>query len=144
MVRSSPRARAGFSRLAASPCPACPPAPIMVCASSMNRMMGVGDDLHFFDQALQAILEFALDARARLQQRQVERAQGDVLAAPGARRRAAMRSGESFDDRRLADARFAHQDRIVLPPAGQDVDHLADFEIAAQHRIDLALPWRAR
>ena len=28
MVRSSPRASAGFSRLAASPCPAGPPAPI--------------------------------------------------------------------------------------------------------------------
>ena len=44
MVRSSPRASAGFNRLAASPWPACPPAPIMVWASSMNRMMGVGDD----------------------------------------------------------------------------------------------------
>ena len=44
MVRSSPRARAGFSRLAASFCPAWPPAPIMVCASSMNRMIGCGDD----------------------------------------------------------------------------------------------------
>ena len=42
MVRSSPRASAGLSRLAASFWPACPPAPIMVWASSMNRMMGVG------------------------------------------------------------------------------------------------------
>ncbi len=42
MVRSSPRARAGFSRLAASLCPAAPPAPISVCASSMNRMIGRG------------------------------------------------------------------------------------------------------
>ena len=44
MVRSSPRARAGFRRLAASFWPAWPPAPIMVCASSMKRMMGFGDD----------------------------------------------------------------------------------------------------
>ena len=42
MVRSSPRASAGFSRLAASFCPAAPPAPIRVCASSMNRMIGRG------------------------------------------------------------------------------------------------------
>ncbi len=42
MVRNSPRASAGLSRLAASFWPACPPAPIMVWASSMNRMMGVG------------------------------------------------------------------------------------------------------
>ena len=43
MVRKVPRASAGFSRLAASPVPAAPPAPISVCASSMNRMIGVGE-----------------------------------------------------------------------------------------------------
>ena len=43
MVRSSPRASAGFSKLAASPCPAGPPAPIRVCASSMKRMTGCGE-----------------------------------------------------------------------------------------------------
>ena len=45
MVRSSPRARAGLSRLAASPWPAAPPAPIIVWASSMNRMIGMGEAL---------------------------------------------------------------------------------------------------
>ena len=45
IVRSSPRARAGLSRLAASLWPAWPPAPIMVWASSMNRMIGTGDAL---------------------------------------------------------------------------------------------------
>ena len=54
IVRSSPRASAGFSRLAASPCPAAPPAPISVCASSMNRMIGVGRGLHFVDHRLAA------------------------------------------------------------------------------------------
>ena len=43
MVRSLPRASAGFSRLAASPVPAAPPAPTSVCASSMNRMIGFAD-----------------------------------------------------------------------------------------------------
>ncbi len=43
IVRSLPRASAGLSRLAASPVPAAPPAPISVCASSMNRMIGFGD-----------------------------------------------------------------------------------------------------
>jgi hypothetical protein len=43
MVRSVPRASAGFSRLAASPVPAAPPAPMRVCASSTNRMIGFGD-----------------------------------------------------------------------------------------------------
>ncbi len=43
MVRSSPRASAGFSRLAASPAPWAPPAPMRVWASSMKRMTGTGD-----------------------------------------------------------------------------------------------------
>src|SRR5216683_3333876 len=43
MVRNVPRARGGLRRLAASPVPAEPPAPIRVWASSMNKMMGVGE-----------------------------------------------------------------------------------------------------
>ena len=42
-----------------------------------------GRGLHFFDQALQPVLEFALDARAGLQQGQIERAQRDVLQRRG-------------------------------------------------------------
>jgi hypothetical protein len=42
MVRSSPRASAGFSRLAASAPPAWLPAPMMVCASSINSRTGAG------------------------------------------------------------------------------------------------------
>ena len=44
IVRRLPRASAGFSRLAASPVPAAPPAPTSVCTSSMNRMIGLGLD----------------------------------------------------------------------------------------------------
>ena len=47
---------------------------------------------------------------------------------------------EAFHHGGLTDARFAHQDGIVLAAAREDIDHLADFEIAAQHRVDLALP----
>ncbi|MCY1302054.1 hypothetical protein D9M70_516930 [compost metagenome] len=43
MVRNSPRASAGLSRLAASVPPAWPPAPTRVWASSMNRMVGLGE-----------------------------------------------------------------------------------------------------
>ena len=43
MVRRVPRASAGFSRLAASPVPAAPPAPISVWASSMKRMIGFAE-----------------------------------------------------------------------------------------------------
>ena len=45
IVRSSPRASAGFRRFAASFCPAEPPAPIIVWASSMKMMIGIGEDL---------------------------------------------------------------------------------------------------
>ena len=41
IVRSSPRARAGFKRLAASLPPSLPPAPISVWASSIKRTIGV-------------------------------------------------------------------------------------------------------
>ena len=44
MVRSVPRANAGFNKLAASPVPAAPPAPIKVWASSINKMMGFSED----------------------------------------------------------------------------------------------------
>ena len=40
MVRNSPRASAGFNRLAASFWPAWPPAPIKVWASSINKIIG--------------------------------------------------------------------------------------------------------
>ena len=38
-----------------------------------------------------------------------------------------------------ADACLAGQDGVVLPATRQDVDDLADFAIAADDRIDLAL-----
>ena len=45
---------------------------------------------------------------------------------------------EALDHRRLADAGFAGEDRVVLAPAHQHVDDLADFLVAAEDRIHLA------
>ena len=111
----------------------------MVCASSMNRMIGVRRGLDLGDDRLEPVLELALHAGAGLQQRQVERAERDVAER---RRHVARRDAqrEAFDHGRLADARLAGEDRVVLPPARQDVDHLPDLEVAAEHRVDLALP----
>ena len=50
-----------------------------------------------------------------------------------------MRRAKPFDHGRLADAGLAGQDRVVLPAAGEDVDDLADLEVAADDRVDLAL-----
>ena len=46
---------------------------------------------------------------------------------------------EAFDNRRLADARLADQHGIVLRPAGEHLNDAADFFIAADDRIELAL-----
>ena len=48
--------------------------------------------------------------------------------------------GKAFDDGRLADAGFAQQHRIVLGAAAEDLDRPFDFALAADHRIELALP----
>ncbi len=94
MVRSSPRASAGFSRLAASPWPG-----RAAGADHRVRLVDEQDDrlragLHLIDHAAQTIFELALHAGAGLQQAEIERAQRDALAAPAARRRtrAAARS----------------------------------------------------
>ena len=46
--------------------------------------------------------------------------------------------GKAFNNGGLANARFAGKDGIVLAAAHEDVDHLADFLIAAEDRVDLA------
>jgi hypothetical protein len=46
---------------------------------------------------------------------------------------------QALGDRGLADARLADQDRIVLGPARQHLDGAADFLVAADHRIELAV-----
>ena len=110
IVRSVPRASAGLSRLAASPVPAAPPAPISVCASSTNRMIGFGDACTSSITCRKPVLELALHARAGLQQADVEREQRHVLQR---RRHVAARQPqrEALDDGGLADAGLAGQDR---------------------------------
>ena len=48
--------------------------------------------------------------------------------------------GQPFGDGRLAHARLADQHGVVLRAAREDLDHAADFLVAADHRIELALP----
>src|ERR1700674_1869824 len=44
-----------------------------------------------------------------------------------------------FGDGRLADARLANQDRVVLRPAGEDLDDAPDLLLATDDRVELAL-----
>src|SRR2546427_8294207 len=46
---------------------------------------------------------------------------------------------QPFHDGRLAHARLADQDRVVLLPAGEDLDHRLDLLRTADHGIELAL-----
>ena len=45
--------------------------------------------------------------------------------------------GDAFDDRRLPDSRLAQERRVVLRPAGEDLDRLVDLVRAADHRVEL-------
>ena len=135
---SSPRASAGFSRLDASIAP--------------SRLAGADQRVHLVDEQddaavgrrdlvehrLQPLLELAAIFRAGNQRAHVERHQLLVLqrlrhvAIDDAQR-------QPFGDGRLADAGLADQHRIVLGAARQHLDGAADFVVAADHRIELAL-----
>ena len=86
---------------------------------------------------LQALLEIAAVFRAGEQRAHVERVDlvvlqelGHVAFVDAAR--------EALGDRRLADAGLADQQRIVLAPAAQHLDHALELVRAADQRIDLA------
>jgi hypothetical protein len=130
MVRSSPRARAGLSRL----------------AGADHRVRLVDEQDHRFrrpldlvDHRLQPVLELPLDPGPGLEQPEIEQAERDV-AVRGGHVPGRDTQGEPLDHGGLADAGLADQDRIVLPPPRKDVDHLADLGVPAADRIDLAGP----
>ena len=139
MQRSSPRASAGFSMLAASTAPSAAPAPTSVCSSSMNRMMlavGRGDLL---EHGLEALLELAAVLRARDQRAEVERQERLPLRLSGTSPvDDALR--EALDDRGLAHAGLADQHGVVLGAAREHLHRAADLLVAADHRIELAAP----
>jgi hypothetical protein len=166
IVRSSPRASAGLSRLAASfwllhlhdleaprqrrleQVGGIVLAGLAAGTDHRVRLVDEQDDrvqalLDLLDHVLEAVLELALDAGAGLQQAHVERVDLDALQYV---RHVALRDAQRqpFGHRRLADARLAGQDRVVLTAPHQDVDHLAYFGIASDHRIDLAVARAAR
>ena len=105
-----------------------------------HHVFGVGD---FLEHGLQALFKLAAIFRARHQRAEIERNQPLVLqpfrhvAAHDALR-------QSFDDGRLAHTRFADEHRIVLGAARENLHHAANFVVAANHRIEFALPRQLR
>ena len=137
--RSSPRASIGFSMLPASTAPSAAPAPTIVCSSSMNVMISPSGVRDLLQDGLESLLELAAVLRAGDHRADVQRHQplvlerfGDVAVDDPLR--------EPFDDRGLPDPGLADQDGVVLRSARQDLDHAADLLVAADHRIELALP----
>ena len=100
----------------------------------------VGDLLQ---DRLQALLELAAILGAGHHRAEVER--DDPLVLEPLRHVAAGDPlGQALDDRGLADAGLADQDRVVLGPAGEDLDDPADLLVAADDRVELAGRGRAR
>ena len=109
----------------------------------MNRMISPAACAHLVEHALQPLLEIAAIFGAGDHRAHVEREQAPVLDAVG---HVAVGDAqrEAFGDRGLADARLADQHRIVLGPAGEHLDGAADFLVAADDRVELALARRLR
>ena len=105
------------------------------------------DDLAFLfrevvQDAFQALLELAAKLCAGDQGAHVEREDALVLEPLG---HLAVDDalGEALDDRGLADAGLADQDRIVLGAPLQHLHRAANLVVAADHRVELALASRA-
>ena len=140
MQCSSPRASAGLSMLPASIAPSALPAPTMVCSSSMKTMIWPSSLARSFSTRLQPLLELAAVLGAG-EQRAPCRATSTRLSLQRLGHFAvddALR--QAFDDRGLADAGLADQHRVVLGAPLQHLDRAADLVVAADHRVELALP----
>jgi len=138
MVRSSPRARAGLRRLAASPPPADPPAPMRVWASSMKRIIGVGDAFTSWITDFRRFSNSPL-IPAPAWRSPVEGMDGHV-SQWGRDVPWNNPVGKAFDHGRLPDSGLSGQDRVVLPPSNEDIRHLPNFEVPAEDGINLPLP----
>ncbi len=93
----------------------------------------------FLDDLLQAFLEVTAIAGAGEQRAHVEREDRRIGERFG---NLALDDplGETFGDRRLADAGITHVKRVVLRTAAQDLDGSVDLGMATDQRIDAAVP----
>ena len=100
--------------------------------------VGAGRRRDFLQHGFEPLLELATVFRAGDQRAHVER---EKLLVFQAFRHVAVDDAQrqAFNDRGLADARLADQDRIVLGAPRQHLDGAADFFVAADHRIELAV-----
>ena len=138
IMRSSPRASIGLIMLPASTAPSAPPAPTIVCSSSMNVTTSPSESDDLLEDGLEPLLELAAVLRARDHRADVEgdeplvaQALGNVALDDAAR--------QTFGDRGLAHAGLTDEHRVVLRAPRQHLDDPTDLLVAADHRIELAL-----
>ena len=133
MQRSSPRASAGLSRLAASIAPSAAPAPTSVCSSSMKRMIWPCAASTSLSTALSRSSNSPRNFAPATSARHVERDEPLVLERLG-HVAAHDALGDALDDGRLADARLADEHGVVLGAAREHLHHAADLLVAADDR----------
>ena len=104
----------------------------------MNRMISPLGVLDFLENRLQPLLELAAVLGARDHRAEIERHQALALQCL---RHVTIddANGEAFDDGGFADARLADQHRVVLGAPCQHLDCAANFLVAADDRVELAL-----
>ena len=98
----------------------------------------VGMFLELVDDGLQPLLEIAAIAGAGQQRAHVERVDRRLGQHVG-RLAVDDLAREALGDGGLADARIAHQQRVVLAAAAEHLDAALDLVLAADQRIDVAL-----
>ena len=108
---------------------------VVELVDEQDDVAALGDLLHHL---LEALLELAAVLGARDQGGQVERVDLLVLEQLG-NLAVGDPGGEALDDGGLADAGLAQQHRVVLGAAGEDLHDPLDLDLAADHRVELAL-----
>ena len=137
MQEISPRESAGLRMFAASSEPSAEPAPISEWISSMKTMRS-----WFSFSSLRIPLRRSSNWPRYFvpgdDEREVER---EDLPLREEERNAALDDPlrEALDDRRLADARLAEEDRVVLRAAREDLDDPLDLLVAPDERVERAL-----
>jgi len=94
--------------------------------------------MDFLDHLPQSLLEFAFHAGARLKQPDIERLETHVLEL-GRHVPARQSQREPLDHGGFSNAGLAGEDRVVLAPAHQDVDDLANLFVAPDDGIQFAI-----
>ena len=143
-----PLASTGLSRLEASMVPPLTlPAPTRVWISSM-KSSAPGLSARASSTALTRCSKSPAVAGPRQQRAHVQGEEGHALEGFG-HLALVEAQGQPLGDGRLAHAGLAHQQRVVLPAAAEDVDHPLQLLLPADQRIDAALggllargPWR--